>query len=138
MAISIVRACQTPLYSLKFYLASGLGIVARCTLEGDVKNIKVDGRSYCVVDHGHKKHSEAVEFCKNLNARLPLPRNEAELDEFRKISSFYVNVDARNPKKTSNKAEWVDAEDKPLGNRPVYLKGHKFFAFMCFYSLVEP
>ena len=93
---------------------------------GSVKNINVDGRSYCVVDHGSKKHPDAVEFCKKLNARLPLPRTKAELDEFRKISPSYTHVDARNPKKTSNKAEWVDAEGKPLGNRPVYLRGQKF------------
>ena len=94
-------------------------------MTGAVKNINVDGRSYCVVDHGSKKHPDAVEFCKKLNARLPLPRTKAELDEFRKISPSYTNVDARNPKKTANKAEWVDAEGKPLGNRPVYLSGQK-------------
>ena len=107
------------------HLASGLGIVAKCTLTGAVEYIYVDGRSYCVVDHGNKKHPDAVEHCKKLNARLPLPRNKAELDEFRKISPSYTNVDARNPKKTANKAEWVDAEGKPLGNRPVYLSGQK-------------
>ena len=102
----------------------GLGIVTKCTLTGVVKNINVDGRSYCVVDHGKKKHPEAFEFCKQLNARLPLPRNKKEADEFLKISGrTYTNVDARNPKRTSNKAEWVDAEGKPLGNRPVYLRG---------------
>ena len=116
------------------YLVSGLGIVTKCTLEGDVKNVKVGGRSYCAVDHGGSyKHTEAVEFCKNLNARLPLPRNKAELDEFRKIIPMFAHVDARNPKKTSNKAEWVDAEDKPLGNRPVYLMGHKFLTLSVFF-----
>ena len=93
---------------------------------GSVKNINVDGRSYCVVDHGSKKHPDAVEFCKKLNARLPLPRHKQEAEEFLKLGSSWTNVDARNPKKTSNKAEWVDAEGKPLGNRPVYLRGQKF------------
>ena len=109
------------------YLVSGLGIVTKCTLQGDVKNIKFGGRSYCAVDYGKKTHTEAFEFCKNLNARLPLPRNKAELDEFYKPYTYYgtfTHADARNPKKTSNKAEWVDAENKPLGNRPVYLMGH--------------
>ena len=111
---------------LKVSLASSLGIVAKCTLAGAVMNINVDGRSYCVVDHGSKKHPDAVKFCKNLNARLPLPRNKQEADEFLKLSPSWTNVDARNPKKTSNKAEWVDAEGKPLGNRPVYLRDQKF------------
>ena len=105
----------------------GLGIVTKCTLTGYVQNINVDGRSYCVVDHGIKKHSEAFEFCKKLNARLPLPRNKQEADEFLKISGrMWTHVDARNPKQTSNRAEWVDAEDKPLGNRPVYSRGQNF------------
>ena len=107
----------------------GLGIVANCTLtefvkyfvKKSVKNFNVDGRSYCVVDYGYKKHPKAFELCKKLNARLPLPRNKQEADEFLKISGpMWTNVDARNPKQTSNRAEWVDAEDKPLGNRPVY------------------
>ena len=105
----------------------GLGIVTKCTLTGAVKNIKVDGHSYCVVDHGNMKHHVAFYFCKKLNARLPLPRNHQEAKEFLKISGeIFTNVDARNLKKTSNRAEWVDAEDKPLGNRPVYPRGQKF------------
>ena len=103
----------------------GLGFVKKCTLTGTVKNINIDGRSYCVVDRGNAKHPEAIYICKNLNARLPLPRNKVELDEFRKMSPSFTNIDARNPKRTSNKAEWVDAEGKPLGNRPVYLWGHR-------------
>ena len=105
----------------------GLGIVTKCSLTGDVRNINVGGRSYCVVDHGNKKHPEAVKFCKDLNARLPLPRNKQEADEFIKIGGpVYTNVDARNPKKTLNKALWVDAEGNPLLGRPVYLRGQKF------------
>ena len=95
-------------------------------MTGYVQNITVDGRSYCVVGHGLKKHPDAFDFCKKLNARLPLPRSKQEADEFLKLSPSWTNVDARNPKKTSNRAEWVDAEGKPLGNRPVYLRGHKY------------
>ena len=104
----------------------GLGIVTKCTLTGYVQNINVDGRSYCVVDHGNKKHPDAIKICKNLNARLPLPRNKKEAEEFIKIGGpVWTNVDARNPKKSSNIAEWVDAEGKPLGIRLVHLRGHK-------------
>ena len=106
----------------------GLGIVEKCTLTGPVKNINVKGRSYCVVDHGNKEHPTAFEFCKKRNARLPLPRNKKEAEEFIKIGGkVWTHVDARNPKKTFNKTEWVDAEGKPLGNRPVYLMGQKSF-----------
>ena len=67
-------------------------------------------------------HSTAVSICKDLNARLPLPRNKNELDEFLKVSPSWTHVDARNPNKTGNKAEWVDAENKPIGDRPVYTR----------------
>ena len=92
-------------------------------MTGNVKNIYVDGRSYCVIDKGLLEHPLAVETCKQLNARLPLPRNELEYDVFRKISgNVWTNVDARNPRKTSHRAWWVDAEGKLLGGRPVYLR----------------
>ena len=108
---------------LKVFSAPDLGIVPKCTLTGAVKDFNVGEHSYCVVDHGKMRHPVAFEFCKKLNARLPLPRNKQEADEFLKISSAWTNVDARNPKKTVNYAEWVDAEDKPFGSRSVYLRG---------------
>ena len=86
---------------------------------------------------GKYKHSAAVEVCKNLNARLPLPRNKQEADEFRKISSDWTNVDARNLKKTADGSEWVDAEGKPLGSRPVYPMGQNctcFFIYIIIYN----
>ena len=42
----------------------------------------------------------------------------------------WINVDARNPKKTNKKSEWVDAEGKPLGNRAVYLRVIILFLFL--------
>ena len=110
---------------------ANLGIVSSCTLTGDVKYFTVDGRSYCVIKKGKYTHPVALDLCKKLNARLPLPRNKKEASEFIKISGgTWANVDARNPKKTDNKAEWVDAEGKPLGNRPVYLMGQKDLKFL--------
>ena len=100
-------------------------------MSGEVKKIKVDGCSYCVVDYGKKKHPDAFEFCLRRNARLPLPKNKQEATEFLKISPSWTNVDARNPNITANQSEWIDAEGKPLGSRPVYLMGQKtlFFVF---------
>ena len=109
----------------------GLGIVTKCTLTANsthtVKYFNVDGRSYCVVDHGIMRHSQAFDLCKSLNARLPLPRNRQEADEFIKIGGkVWTHADARNPFKLTDLIYWVDAEDKQLGYRPVYLWGHKF------------
>ena len=91
---------------------------------------KINGHQFCVVDKEEHKHSKAVEICNNLNARLPLPRDKAEAHAFMSLKGFtsgkfynvWMNADARNPIKTSNKSEWVDAEGKPLGNRAVYLR----------------
>ena len=113
-----------------FMIASPLGFVSKCTLTGKVHNLKINGHQYCVVDKEKRKHSEAVEICKNLNARLPLPRDQAEAHAFMSLKGFtsgkfhnvWMNADARNPIKTSNKSEWVDAEGKPLGNRAVNLR----------------
>ena len=119
--------------------AHNLGVVSKCTLTGMVKNFNVLGRSYCVVDKGNYPYPVAFGICKVLNARLPLPRNKNEADEFLKISSAWTHVDARNPKKTANKAEWIDAEGKPLGNRPVYARGqHYSIQNLYFYTLIGP
>ena len=48
-----------------------------------------------------------------------------------KFYNVWANADARNPKKTSNKSEWVDAEGKPLGNRAVYLRVIILFFLLC-------
>ena len=89
----------------------------------------MDGRSYCIVDKGYFTHPIAVALCKKHNARLPLPRNKKEVDEFIKIGGEeWTNVDARNPKKTNNPSEWVDAENKPLGKRLIYPRDQKIFS----------
>ena len=121
-------------------IGSPLGFVQNCTLTGKVNYVKINGRQYCVVDKEKHKHSEAVEICKKLNARLPLPRDQSEAHSFMSLKGFkglkgfsmlttsfkpnnlWMNADARNPKKTNEKSEWVDAEGKQLGNRAVYLR----------------
>ena len=71
-------------------------------------------------------YNDALKKCESLNARLPLPRNKNESDAFMKIMGNgwgFAHADARNPIKTGNKKFWVDAEDKQIGNRDVYLWG---------------
>ena len=62
-----------------------LGIVSKCTLVGAEKINTYTGK-YCVVNRGEKSQSEAYSQCKSLNARLPLPKNKAEMAAFLKIS----------------------------------------------------
>ena len=62
-----------------------LGIVSKCTLNG-AKKIDTYTGKYCVVNRGEKSQSEAYSQCKSLNARLPLPKNKAEMAAFLEIS----------------------------------------------------
>ena len=62
-----------------------LGIVSKCTLVGAQK-IDIYSGKYCVVNKSEKSQSEAYSQCKASNARLPLPKNEAEMAAFLKIS----------------------------------------------------
>ena len=87
---------------------------------GTVKSFDIENYSYCVAEYGNKRHQEALEFCKKMNARLPLPRNKLEADKFLEISPSFTHVDARNFYKTANKTDWLNAESKRLENRPVY------------------
>ena len=62
-----------------------LGIVSKCTLVG-AKRINTYTGKYCVANRGEKSQSEAYSQCRSLNARLPLPKNEAEMAAFFTIS----------------------------------------------------
>ena len=78
-----------------------LGIVFNCTLVG-AERINTNSSKYCVVNKGEKSQSEAYSQCKALNARLPLPKNQAEMAAFMKISpkntwiSIRASVRGRN------------------------------------------
>ena len=72
-----------------------LGIVSKCTLIG-AKNIVVYSGKYCVVNTGKKSQSEAFSHCKALNARLPLPNNDAEMNAFFEFSPNETWIDIRD------------------------------------------
>ena len=61
-----------------------LGIVLNCTLVG-AERINTNSSKYCVVNIGEKSQSEAYSQCTALNARLPLPKNQAEMTAFAKV-----------------------------------------------------
>ena len=72
-----------------------LGIVPKCTMSG-AKKINVYSGKYCVVNKGEKSQSEAYLQCKSSNARLPLPKNKAEMAAFLKVSPNNTWIDIRN------------------------------------------
>ena len=61
------------------------GLAPKCTMSG-AKKINVYSGKYCVVNKGEQSQSEAILQCKASNARLPLPKNEAEMAAFLKLS----------------------------------------------------
>ena len=62
-----------------------LGLVSKCTLVG-AQTVDVYSGKYCVLNKGEMPQSEAYSQCKSSNARLPLPKNKAEMSAFLKIS----------------------------------------------------
>ena len=78
-----------------------LGIVSNCTLVG-AKKIDVDSGKYCVANEGQKTRSEAFLKCKTLNARLPLPKNEAEVAAFLKLSPNKTWIGITDPVRDRN------------------------------------
>ena len=78
-----------------------LGVVEKCTLVGNkatfqtVYTFTVGQRKYCLVQKGiGETQSEAMQICKLLNAKLPLPKNKAEYDAFKKyfIVSTWLGI----------------------------------------------
>ena len=88
-----------------------------------------------MVYHGIKSQDEAIDFCKKLNAGLPLPKSKGELTEFLKITGFFsVWIGLTDSTNSGNKASWKDLEGNPIGNRYVNLRVNNILFssfFMC-------
>ena len=76
-----------------------------------------------MVDHGRKSQDGAIDFCKKLNAGLPLPKNRGEKLEYLKITiKDEVWIGLTDSTKSGNKAAWKDLEGNPIGDRYVNLR----------------
>ena len=76
-----------------------------------------------MVAHGMKHQDVAIDFCKNLNAGLPLPKSKEETAEFLKITgSQRVWIGLTDVTKSKDIAAWKDIEGNPIGNRYVNLR----------------
>ena len=78
-----------------------LGVVSECTLDG-AQEVDVYSGKYCLVNKGEKSQSEAYSQCKESNARLPLPKNEAEIASFLEISPNNTWIDITDPVRGRN------------------------------------
>ena len=83
-----------------------LGKVSNCTLSlcpvsvcanYPVKQINVEERKYCAMTQGYMTQSQGVAHCKTLNARLPLPKSNAESDAFYKEYFSRTWIDITDP-----------------------------------------
>ena len=72
---------------------------------------------------GKKGQNAAMDECKSLNAKLPLPKNKEEADEFRKITgSDKTWIGIKDLTRGGVKASWKDVEGNPIGNAYVNLR----------------
>ena len=58
--------------------------VKNCELKAP-KVFKIGAKTFCLSNYGKMLFQDAGEFCRDLNARLPLPRNKQESDDFVRI-----------------------------------------------------
>ena len=93
-------------------------MVEKCSLIG-AKHILIDERIYCVNKNKNMDQTKAVEYCKELNATLPLPASLMEFEAFSNFSSpnkAWIGIsDSLNSGKKEN---WKNVENK----RPTYVK----------------
>ena len=80
-----------------------------------------------MADNGKKNQDEAIDWCKKMNAGLPLPKSKGELTEFLKITkSDTVWIGLTDSTKSGNISAWKDIEGNPIGSRYVNLRVIKF------------
>ena len=95
--------------------------------------------SYCMVNQGDKSQNEAMKTCKNVNAKLPLPKSKEEGDSFRKITggkSVWIGI--RDLTKGGVKENWKDVEGNRIGSAYVNQKGHKSEFLSYFFVAADP
>ena len=90
----------------------------KCTLI-DAEHVLVDERLYCVNRIDNMNQTRAIEYCKALNATLPLPVSLLEFEVFSNFSSPHKAWTAlSDPFNTGRKLNWRDLENK----QPAYVK----------------
>ena len=80
-----------------------------------------------MVNHGKKSQDAAINFCKKMNAGLPLPKSKGEVDEYLKITgSEHVWIGITDSTQSGNMSAWKDLEGNPIGSHYVNLRVTKF------------
>ena len=90
----------------------------KCTLI-DAKHEIIDERLYCLNRNGNMNQTRAMQYCKELNATLPLPVSSLEFEVFNEFSSPEKSwVAISDPSNSGIKENWKDFKN----NKPVYVK----------------
>ena len=91
-----------------------------------------------MINAGSKKQNEAMDYCKNINAKLPLPKSKAEQDEFMKVTkTSWVWIGIKDETKFGVKANWKDVEGNPIGNAYVNLRVINFKILESFFCIIS-
>ena len=76
-----------------------------------------------MVYRGLKNQKAAIDFCKKMNAGLPLPKSKGEAAEYSNITgSGWVWMGLTDSTKSGKMAAWKDLAGNPIGNRYVNLR----------------
>ena len=103
---------------LEFITQRGRKLVRECTLI-DAEHVLVDERIYCVNKIGNMNQTRAGEYCKTLNATLPLPLSSLEFEVFSNLTSpnkAWIGVS--DPSNSGKRGNWRDVQN----NKPDYIK----------------
>ena len=80
-----------------------------------------------MVNYGKKTQDAAINFCKKMNSRLPLPKNKGEVDEYLKITgSENVWIGITDSGSSGSPFPWKDLEGNLMLRRYVNLRVMKF------------
>ena len=93
-------------------------MIKKCSLR-DAKHILVDERIYCANTNDNMNQTRAIEYCKKLNATLPLPVSLLEFEVFSNFSrpdNAWIGIS--DPSNSGKNENWRDFQNK----KPVYVK----------------
>ena len=103
---------------LEFITQQGQKLVKKCTLI-DAEHMLVDEQIYCVNRIGKMNQTSAIEYCKELNATLPLPLSLLEFEVFSNFSGpdrTWIGIS--DSSSSGKRSYWRDFKNK----KPVFIK----------------
>ena len=103
----------------------GQKLIRKCSLNG-AEHLLIDERIYCTNKNGILDRSRAMEYCRELNATLPLPLSLLEFEVFSNLSgSDQTWIGLTDPLQSGKKENWRDVENK----KPNYVKPRVFIFY---------